>query len=302
MRKIPTRCSNRIAVLVLAVMIPGVSSAAVRVKRVKSQRGLSWHKTFAAAQTEARRRGLPLLVHFHASWCGPCRRMERDVLDTPELATRLANRVVAVKVDTDREPTVTSRFRVKLLPTDLVVTPDGKALARTEGYQGLRNYLAKMLPAVTRHLAAHPPKPATGGSGEGQTVIAKKSGKTAAAGTTAKTKSAPRLGLAGYSPVALWTQKRWHRGDKKFTCRVGRVVYRLASAAELDRFRSEPSRFAPRLEGHDVVQHLDTGRKVAGSIKYAYFYGGGLYLFVDAESKARFFKSPARYAAAAGRR
>ena len=36
--------------------------------------------------------------------------------------------------------------------------------------------------------------------------------------------------------------------------------------------------------------------------KYAYFYDGGLYLFVDAQSKARFFSSPVRYAKAAGGR
>ena len=280
MRKTTTRCLALIAVLVMVSMMPQVSSAAVRVKRTKSQRGLIWHKTFAVAQAEARRRGLPLLVHFHASWCGPCRMMERDVLDTPRLQLQLGNRVVAVKVDTDREPSVTSRFRVKLLPTDV----------------------ARMLPAVTGYLVAHPPKTSAGGTVQSRPVIAKKSRKTTGAGTASGGKSEFRVGLAGFSPVALCAEKRWRRGDRKFSCRVGQVVYFLASASELERFRRKPTRFAPRLEGCDVVRHLDTGRKMAGSIKYAYFYDGGLYLFVDAESKARFFSSPVRYAKAAGGR
>ena len=228
MRKTATRCLALIAVLVMVFMMPQVSPAAVRVKRAKSQSGLTWHKTFAAAQAEARRRGLPLLVHFHASWCGPCRMMERDVLDTPKLRLRMANRVVAVKVDTDREPGVTSRFRVKLLPTDLVVTPDGRELARTKGYQGFGNYVARMLPAVTGYLVAHPPKTLAGGTVQGRSVIAKKSRKTTVAGTASGGKSESRVGLAGFSPVALWTEKRWRRGDRKFSCRVGQVVYFLS--------------------------------------------------------------------------
>jgi thiol-disulfide isomerase/thioredoxin/YHS domain-containing protein len=279
-------------VLALTLLSPLSSSAADRNARVVSQPVLSWHKRFAAARTEARRRGVPLLVHFHASWCGPCRRMERDVLDTRQLASKLGSSVVAVKVDTDREPGVASRYRVRLLPTDLVLAPDGKQLARTSGYQGLRSYLAKMTPAVTTYLAAHPPRPATSSKSQPGSATAKK---------TPDARTPPRLGLSGYSPVTLWTRTKWQRGEHKFACRVGAVVYYLASAVELEQFRKDPLRYAPRCAGHDVVQQVEAGRQVAGSIRHAVFFDGGLYLFGDAVSLARFRRSPTRYAAAAAR-
>jgi len=296
MRTIPMRHATRLAVwlgvLLPTLLAPLLASAADRGARVVSQRGLAWHTTFATAQAEARRRGVPLLIHFHASWCGPCRRMERDVLDTRALAAKLETVVVAVKVDTDREPAVTSRYRVRLLPTDLLVTPEGKELVRTRGYRGLRDYLATMSPAVTRFLAAHPPKQ-TGGTRLDPGTPAQQ--KTSAA------KTPVRLGLAGFSPVALWTRTRWQRGDKKFACRVGREVYYLASARELERFREDPLRFAPRCGGHDVVRQVETGRRVAGSIRHAVFYDGGLYLFCDAATLGRFRRSPTRYATAVSR-
>jgi len=279
-------------VLAMTLLAPLSSSAAEGNARVVSQRVLSWHKTFAAARTEARRRGVPLLVHFHASWCGPCRRMERDVLDTKQLASKLGASVVAVKVDTDREPGVASRYRVRLLPTDLVLAPDGKQLARTSGYQGLRSYLAKMTPAVTTWLAAHPPRPATSSKSQPGSATAKK---------TPAARTAPRLGLSGYSPVTLWTRTKWQRGEQKFACRVGAVVYYLASAVELEQFRKDPLRYAPRCAGRDVVQQVEARRQVAGSIRHAVFFDGGLYLFSDAMSLARFRRSPTRYAAAAAR-
>ena len=137
-------------VLALTLLSPLSSSAADRNARVVSQPVLSWHKRFAAARTEARRRGVPLLVHFHASWCGPCRRMERDVLDTRQLASKLGSSVVAVKVDTDREPGVASRYRVRLLPTDLVLAPDGKQLFTAD-----RNRLIDLSKQLvkTKHIA-----------------------------------------------------------------------------------------------------------------------------------------------------
>ncbi|MED5398794.1 MAG: thioredoxin family protein [Planctomycetota bacterium] len=279
-------------VAITTLLAPLVASASKRDARVVAQPRLVWHKSFAVAQAEARRRGVPLLVHFHASWCGPCRRMERDVLDTRALAEKLGTTVVAVKVDTDREPAVTSRFRVRLLPTDLVATPDGKALVRTQGYQGLRSYVAKMVPTVTRYLATHPRKK----------IVSKKSESGARSNKKVPARSLkPRLGLAGFSPVTLWTQKRWQRGDKKFACRVGGEIYYMASARELEQFRGDPSHFAPRFGGDDVVHRLDTGRRVVGSIRHAVFYDGGLYLFGDATTLGRFLKSPTRFAITASR-
>lgn len=259
-----------------------VATAADGSSRVVGKRVLVWHTDFDKARAEAQRRGVPLLVHFHASWCGPCRQMERDVLTTRSLASQLGGSVVAVKVDTDRARRVTSRYRVRLLPTDLLLTPGGKQLVRTEGYQGLASYLPKMTRAVTAYRAAHPKKPA-------------------ASAKPAVDVTAPvALGLSGFSPVTLWTRTQWRRGEKRFSCRVGREVYHLASAAELERFRRDPLRFVPRLGGQDAVERVETGRRVSGSIRHAVFYDGGLYLFGDAANLARFRSSPAQYAVAAG--
>ena len=93
-----------------------------------------WKTDFAAAQEEAKKLNRPLVVHFHAVWCGPCKIMEREVLHTSQVLKTLDSGFVAVKVDVDRNSKVTSRFGVKGMPTDLVIGPDGKILSRSEGY------------------------------------------------------------------------------------------------------------------------------------------------------------------------
>ena len=56
---------------------------------------------------------IPVLVDFYADWCGPCRVMA-PVLD--EIAQREAGRLLVVKVDTDRAPSVSQRYGIRSIP------------------------------------------------------------------------------------------------------------------------------------------------------------------------------------------
>ena len=110
------------------VLLTGVSA------RAELDPNTVWGHDFAAAETEAARLQRPLVVHFHAVWCGPCRKMEKELLHTQQLMKSIDAGFVAVKVDVDRNPKVQQRFKVTNMPTDLILSPDGKILSRSEGY------------------------------------------------------------------------------------------------------------------------------------------------------------------------
>jgi thioredoxin 2 len=57
--------------------------------------------------------GLPVLVDFYADWCGPCRTMAPH-LDA--IAQERKGHLLVVKVDTDRSPTVASRYNIRSIP------------------------------------------------------------------------------------------------------------------------------------------------------------------------------------------
>ena len=72
---------------------------------------------------------VPVVVDFHADWCGPCKVMA-PVLD--ELAGQRMGEILVAKLDTDANPEATRRFGIRGIPT-LIVFRDGRESARQTG-------------------------------------------------------------------------------------------------------------------------------------------------------------------------
>ena len=72
---------------------------------------------------------VPVLVDFYADWCGPCKMMA-PVLD--DLARSRLGEVLVTKLDTDRNPQMSSRFGIRSIPT-LIVFRNGREVGRELG-------------------------------------------------------------------------------------------------------------------------------------------------------------------------
>ncbi|MBX9683229.1 MAG: thioredoxin [Hyphomicrobium sp.] len=71
----------------------------------------------------------PVLVDFHAQWCGPCKAMA-PALD--QVASELAGKVKIVKVDVDENPKVTGTYGIRAMPT-LILFKGGQVAAQHTG-------------------------------------------------------------------------------------------------------------------------------------------------------------------------
>ncbi len=72
---------------------------------------------------------VPVLVDFYADWCGPCK-VVAPLLD--DLARERSGELLVAKLDTDRDPEISSRFGVRGIPT-FILFRHGEEVQRRTG-------------------------------------------------------------------------------------------------------------------------------------------------------------------------
>ena len=108
---------------------------------------------FDEAAKRAKAEGKPILVKVYATWCGPCKRMDRSIFGAEPVLEK-ASELVAMKVDGDTEygGKFKTRFDVSKYPTTLFFNAQGEMVHKLIGAGSLDGFMKLLLAHLENRL------------------------------------------------------------------------------------------------------------------------------------------------------
>lgn len=103
----------------------------IRYDHVDFLEGPAWEEVLKQAQ----RTGKVIFLDAFTTWCGPCKKMEKQVFTQPETANFFNQKFINVKYDMERGEGVDlkKRYGVKVFPTYLFITGSGEVIHKIVG-------------------------------------------------------------------------------------------------------------------------------------------------------------------------
>lgn len=245
------------------------------VASLASGKSIEWQHDLEQAVQFAAEHHKPLLVKVSATWCGPCKRMQRDTFSDEKIATHVNQCFVPVALDGDRDSALVRKMGVRSYPTTLVLASDLKLIKRISGYR-TANQFSQDLSGLCNHSNQPGKGSVTGGATEGIRP------------------SAPNP-FAEWCPVSPVLDGEFAKANAAFktTFRGREVWFRDARHRQL--FLENPQRYWPVADGQCPVSWVDEQTVRTGQMRFGLDQGGMIWFFASEEHRNRFAASPSKY-------
>ena len=112
-----------------------------------------WGHDYEAALAKAKETGKPILMVFHATWCGPCRQMKATTYKDAAVVAK-AESFVPVYVDVDEKKALSDQFEIRGIPHYVIVSPQGQEVERFGGSMAPHKFIAGLDRALGKVKAA----------------------------------------------------------------------------------------------------------------------------------------------------
>ncbi len=104
-------------------------------------RQLSLNEALSAAKQENKK----VFIDFYTDWCGPCKKMAKEVFPQKSVGDFMNSTFVCLKMNAEKEGMeLAKKYEVKAYPTYVILNEDGEVLMDAKGSMGADAFIAKM--------------------------------------------------------------------------------------------------------------------------------------------------------------
>lgn len=104
------------------------------VSNNSSNADITWQTNLDSALQEAKSTNKSIFIDFYGEGCSYCKQLSENTLSDSSVEKKLNQDYVAVKIDTDQDPNLSSQYKIYELPTLVILNPNGHEIKRQEGY------------------------------------------------------------------------------------------------------------------------------------------------------------------------
>lgn len=122
-----TKVKMKTILVIVLIFIGGIQSFGQGIEFFKGD--------YNAALEKAKQEGKMLFVDFYADWCGPCKRLAKDVFTLEAVGNYFNEKFVSIQIDAENPANrqVVKQNKVRSYPTLAFFDADGKLRSRLEG-------------------------------------------------------------------------------------------------------------------------------------------------------------------------
>lgn len=120
-----------LSLAVLTTTFPSNSFCAETIKWYSYDEGMSLGKS----------QHKKIFINFFADWCGYCVKMDKSTFVDPEVVSYLNKNFIAIKVNSEKQESLASRYKVRGLPSNWFVSDSGEQIGNYPGYIPADNLL-----------------------------------------------------------------------------------------------------------------------------------------------------------------
>jgi thioredoxin-related protein len=100
--------------------------------------------SFEELETAAKKKHKPYIVDFSTSWCGYCKKFDREVMPDSSFSSLVNQQFLFGRVDGDAQKDIVVKYKVRGYPTFIIFNEKGEEIKRFSGYVDAQSFVKSL--------------------------------------------------------------------------------------------------------------------------------------------------------------